>query len=318
MFDTLILFFLTPFCFSRVWPSPFWQVSGRICSSHFKMLKTDVCHWDEKVECSLTQGVCITTDGGHDNDYDEEKWWERKIDRKKHKGESRQSNSVSQADWRQVPGSTCLFSLFLYHFTSLPFSSPPPISPLSSFAGLITHSILTTSGVVWTGTSSGGPFVKVPPNPTVTVCWRSSHLARERVENTLVDPWLHDEVVGVIFQMLASEKPWVACDQSWGRRSQRREKRWNAQWIKMIVNEERGMEGIISFSQFTVAASFFPTFWAGWSETSEQERKKTEQFFWHRSFVDFPNPLFFSIPYSLLIRRYPCCSDRKFVRSFPA
>lgn len=125
LFDTLILFFLTPFCFSRVWPSPFWQVSGRICSSHFKMLKTDVFHWDEKVECSLTQEVCITTDGGHDNDYDEEKWWERKIDRKKHKGESRQSNSVSQADWRQVPGSTCLFSLFLYHFSSLPFSSSP-------------------------------------------------------------------------------------------------------------------------------------------------------------------------------------------------
>lgn len=60
---------------------------------------------------------------------------------------------------------------------------------------------------------------------------------------------------------------------------------------------------------------FFSTFWA---EKSEEEGKKTAQFFWHRSFVDFPNPLFFSVPYSLLIRRYPCCSDRKFVLSFPA
>lgn len=143
---------------------------------------------------------------------------ERSIERSIKEKAARVTRSAKQIGGRSQGA---LVSSLYFCTTLVPYLSPPPspISPLSSFASLITHSILTTSGVVWTGTSSGGPFVKVPPNPTVTVCWRSSHLARERVENTLVDPWLHDEVVGVIFQMLASEKPWVGCDQSWGRRS---------------------------------------------------------------------------------------------------
>lgn len=85
---------------------------------------------------------------------------ERSIERSIKEKAARVTRSAKQIGGRSQGA---LVSSLYFCTTLVPYLSPPPspISPLSSFASLITHSILTTSGVVWTGTSSGGPFVKV-------------------------------------------------------------------------------------------------------------------------------------------------------------